>query len=363
MAGPIIEALQRFRDSRQERVQRRRGVVRDLLNPFDSIGQSDQMQGLTVSRRPLQRGGLFASLGGNQTSRQDMRGSPMQMPSPRVGQDNPAGPDTVRARDYDGDGNTRTPAMQVGQKARLPMTAAANPDRTYGMAGPQPVQGGMESLPNPAAPASRRDQLLQQRDQARAGMQGIVGQLRDTSLTPAQLAQMPYQAVAQQSLTASIGEELAALDEQEQGSLKYKNDQLTAMVPDAISTGEWHRFDQTARGLFAMAGKDGTQISDPSAGRNAAIPYIQRHAQQVFEQYNGLAGVPTDARASMLRSLAYAYPISPAAINNNEASEIEQRRISSQLNGLYNLDNNAEKADYFNSLAIQVVGLQGGYKD
>lgn len=367
MAGPLIQALRNFVQNRPERVERRRNFISDLLTPFDAIGRTDEMQGVSTFRRPVQRGGLFSSLGGNQTARQDMRGAPLIMPNRRT-RPTPAyaaSADTGMSRpdnsDANGNGIPDSQELQMTPQARTRITQPANPDRTYGTARPAPVQGGVADLPAP--PTDRRSELIQARDQYRRSLSDMTRRFQDEPLTEEQLKQMPYAAVMANSALSDVSAELEAMDAKASTSLQGKTADLTALAGDSLKTGEWGTFDNSAKAMYAVVTKDGVQMADPNAGRSIAKPYIQKHAKEIFQKYNGLAQAPPDERASLLRSMTYAYPIAQDAVGNTKKSELEKRRISAELNALYNINQNTGVASYFDSLAEMVVIMQGGFKN
>lgn len=368
MAGPLIQALRNFVQNRPERVERRRNFISDLLTPFDAIGRTDEMQGVSTFRRPVQRGGLFSSLGGNQTARQDMRGAPILMPNRRT-RPTPAyaaSADTGMSRpdnsDANGNGIPDSQELQMTPQARTRITQPANPDRTYGTARPAPVQGGVADLPAP--PTDRRSELIQARDKHRRTLESLTGQFSNQTLTDEQLKQMPYAAVMANSALSDVSDELAALDEQSRNSLQGKTADLTALAGDSLRTGEWGTFDNSARALYSVVTKDGVQAPpDPNVGRSIAKPYIQKQAKEIFQRYNGLAQAPPDERAALLMSMKYAHPIAQDAVGDDKKSEVEVRRIALELDALYNINQHPGTREYFEGLARMVVAMQGGFSE
>lgn len=369
MAGPIIEALRRFRENRPARVEARRARFRELLNPLDSIQNTDSMQGVSVDRQPTRRGGMFASLGGVQTARHDMKGAPQPAVPQRAPQQNPAGPDTVRSRAYDGDGT----GMASQAKAPAPTKTASqrqqqpteSPDRTYGSPAPQVVRSETQDLPAPAedirlpSPAGDGDQLPAHIQQMQRELQELDAQIQAGNRTMAGINNPDQFRMAQGVLAGvtqsrhSKAADLEAAMEQYRATPAYKSGMLQPLMASALKTGDWETFDRHASAQHTIVTKDGAAVPE-NVGQKMARPVINNYVRQSFERHNGL---PTDPeqRASLIRGLRYAYPVVRDAKGTmNRDASIQE--ITFALNSEFNQGGDPELADYFRNLAIVVVG-------
>lgn len=362
MAGPIIEALRRFRENRPERVAARRSFIRDLINPLASIDETDRAQGATVMRRPLRRGGAFASLGGVQTARHDHKGREQVMPAPRKMQDDPAGPDTTPSRAYDGDG-TGT-AMQATPVSRPRNAQPAEPDRSYGTAAPEVIRSETMGLPAPssgfgmsvptevealrqqvAASDARVNQLQQY--MAQQGEQG-----QSTAFTMAgKLAQMEMA----KSNNARVA--LSQAEERHRGSPEYKVAQRQALIRRAFETGDWQTFHTHVTSEEAFQTKAGP-YTDAEIAPNMARPHITKHIWDSFVRHNGM---PTDPvqRSNIIRAAQYAFPLATRWLKEDtgdpttkvvDRAATEQRFVG-EMNALYNRDGDPGVELYFRAMA------------
>lgn len=361
------------------------GPIRNLIR---NIRQNRQMRREERQDRPLQltgRGGLplFRSLGAG-TARLDAQVASriaQKYPADRPMQANPDGPDTGQYAGNRPDGivyptqtttagpkpeSVRAPApKQAGSTKALPVSRVPDPNRTAGMAGPSAVSGGVNDLPEPPKKMSPRESLVSQQDAARKALAATQQRLSLGGLAPENLAALQSAAVVANQQLGDFSEQLAAMDEAENGgATKAIRDVEEAARKAVVGQGTWEGLDRLAQGQFAITTDAGVQMPDPHAARRVARPIVEQHAAQLFAQHNGFAGIPVEQRSHLLRGLMYAYPISPKAITDPNAFRDETNRIAMQLNSVNNQENDQRKAAYYTALAEYITLMQKvGYKE
>lgn len=356
METPILDAFRQFRENRQQRVENRRGMIRELLSPITGYERPAGMP----EPEPATRIGKFLRSLGAGTSRQDYLPTRKNLlqPAPRQEQQYANGPDVgadAMKRDYDGDGNpapAKTPAL----------TASMRPDNPA-MTLPAPVQGGTQNLP--AVPASPEDGLRSRI----ATLDADIGRLSDLLVTPnatdADTLQRQAAIVAKTTMRQQLAQELESSRSQQYGSLAGVGDQITEAAMKAARTGNWGSFEAGVRASqIQRTDKDGQPI--PIDIASMARPAVNQHAAEVFSKYGNLANTPAAEQASVLTGVQYAYPVdfSQAAQAKRaptpEESMAEVIRISNQMNMAWNVAGDPAKQKYFDALAMRVVGAAGG---
>lgn len=361
MAGPIIEALRRFRENAPARREARRNFIRDLIDPMASIEDTDRMQSVGVFRRPIRRGGAFSSLGGVQTANHAHKGRAQIMPVPRKMQEDPAGPDLTPDRAYDGDG-TGTP-MQTTQFTRPRNTQPENPDRTAGTAAIPPVRSESIALP-PPSDALEPPALVEARrlHGERAAVAGRLPQALAASTGDAAKDQMVAVAIQQQMHDAR--EELRRQEELHRNSPEYASRQQEQMMERAFQTGNWETFHQNATTGAMIRDNKGVPVAiDNDMARRIAQPFVSKRVWGSFLQNNGLPADPAD-RAALVQATRYAFP--PVMTGPKDKEEADYgatvARIQAYFNGNFNQPGDPVLAEYFRKLAIATAGPKSQYQ-
>jgi hypothetical protein len=355
MAGPIIEALRRFRENAPARIEARRSFIRDLIDPMRSIGDADEMQGVRVFRRPVRRGGVFASLGGVQTARHDMKGREQIMPAPRQMQEDPAGPDTTMSRAYDGDG-TGTP-MQSTAYARPRNAQPENPDRTAGTAALPVVQSETIALPPPSGAA--QPQSMSPLDRARqnaaaASARAEAGlKMLATSTGDKYRDQNVMVGIMAQKRDADA--ELRRQEALHQASPEYRIGEQDKLIQRAFETGDWETFHRHVTSQNTLMTKTGPFV-DNEIGPRMAQPQVAKRVWSVFKDHNGLGGIADlEKRATLMQAVRYAFP----PVRDDKGIVDRKKSIANiehAFNSMFNQHGDPEIAAYFRKLAIVSIG-------
>lgn len=343
MSGPIRNLIRNIRNNRQERRERRRAGG----PAFFSLGAGTSRLEAQVASRIAAR-----------------------YPQQRRMQANPDGPDTGRFSGNRPDGvvfktettkggpkpeTIATPAPKQAVRA-LPVSQVPDPDRTSGMAGPQPVNSGNNTLPEPPATPSPREDLGRQRQEARDRLTAV----RDSLVQAGDTAALQSAAVIDSNLLQEIADAEAAMQEAAAPDPAASGvrglEQMASQV--AQGQGTWAGLDRAAMGTLAVQTDAGVELPGPMVARQLAQPYVDAFAINVLDQNQWkMSAIPLELRNNMLRGLKYAYPISEKARKDPRQFATEVSSIASQLNSTMNPGKDPQKTAYLAALA-EIIALQ-----